>query len=297
MPDTDSPPLRIGIALGSGAARGLAHIPYVEAMDEMGLTPSSIAGTSIGALIGAGWAKGMTGKDLREHAFSVLGNLQLIAGKLWTTSRPTFKGIVESGISMQVDATHIAEAFLPDGFPDAFSALKIPFRVVATDFHSWQPVVFSSGSLRLAIAASLAIPSLFRPVHAEGRLYIDGGVTNPLPLDCIATDSDITIAIDVNGLPDERLTKVEPSPLDIGFVATQIMTQTLIRNMLERHPPDIYVQPAVNLFAVLEFWRVREILAAVETDKDRFKRALEERVNAVLRRAGRPLPANSVTGT
>ena len=288
MPTTDSPSSpRIGVALGSGAARGLAHIVYIEAMDEMGLTPSSIAGTSIGALIGAGWAKGMTGKELREHAFSVLGNLQLIAGKLWTTSRPTFKGIVESGISMQVDATHIAEAFLPDGFPDDFAALKIPFRAVATDFHSWQPVVFSTGSLRRAIAASLAIPSLFRSVKWEGRLYVDGGVTDPLPLDCVARDSDITIAIDVNGLPDERLTKVEPSPFDIGFVATQIMTQTLIRNMLERRPPDIYVQPAVNAFAVMEFWRVREILAAAETDKEPFKRALEERLNAVLRRTDR----------
>mgnify|MGYP002681896637 CR=1 FL=1 len=77
-------------------------------------------------------------------------------------------------------------------------------------------------NITASIAASLAIPSLFRPVSWDGHLYIDGGVTNPLPLDCVATDSDITIAIDVNGLPDERLTKVEPNPLDIGFVATQM---------------------------------------------------------------------------
>src|ERR1700759_448186 len=71
---------RIGVALGGGSARGLTHIPFIEAMDELGLRPATIAGTSIGALIGAGWANGMSGKELREHALSVLGTMRIIAG-------------------------------------------------------------------------------------------------------------------------------------------------------------------------------------------------------------------------
>ena len=72
---------RIGVALGGGSARGLTHIPFIEAMDELGLKPSTIAGTSIGALIGSGWANGMTGKELREHAMNVLGTMRTIAGR------------------------------------------------------------------------------------------------------------------------------------------------------------------------------------------------------------------------
>src|SRR3954468_13892191 len=74
---------RIGVALGGGSARGLTHIPFIEAMDELGLKPSTIAGTSIGALIGAGWANGMSGAELREHALSVLGTMRIIAARLW----------------------------------------------------------------------------------------------------------------------------------------------------------------------------------------------------------------------
>ena len=74
---------RIGVALGGGSARGLTHIPFIEAMDELGLKPSTIAGTSIGALIGSGWANGMTGRELREHAMNVLGTMRTIAGRIW----------------------------------------------------------------------------------------------------------------------------------------------------------------------------------------------------------------------
>src|SRR5947199_3576828 len=74
---------RIGVALGGGSARGLTHIPYIEAMDELGLKPSVIAGTSIGALLGSGWANGMSGAELREHSFNVLGTMRIIAARIW----------------------------------------------------------------------------------------------------------------------------------------------------------------------------------------------------------------------
>ena len=269
---------RIGVALGSGAARGLTHIPYIEAMDELGLRPSVIAGCSIGALIGAGWANGMTGKDLREHAFGALGSLQLIAGRLWTTGLANFN--LEAGLSMQVDPVIITKAFLPDGFPDDFAELDTPFHVVATDLRSREEVVFASGPLQHAIAASIAIPSLFHPVEVDKRLFIDGGVTNPLPLDIANRDVDLLVGIDVNGSPDERFATGVPSAFETGFLATQIMSHMLISNMVELQQPHVYVRPEVNPFGILEFWRVREILDHVAGGKDDFKRQLSDRVEA-----------------
>lgn len=269
---------RISIALGGGAARGLSHIPYIEAMDEMGLYPSAIAGTSIGALIGAGWAAGMTGAELRRYALEVLGSFQLIAGTVWSAHRPSLVGLLKNGLSFQVDAESITEAYLPEGFPEDFNALKVPFATVATDYYSWEQVVFDKGPLKRAIAASLAIPAAFKPVVFEGHTYIDGGVVNPVPIDQVLDKGDIVIAIDVNGAPEPTEADVPPALIDTGFVATQIMTQTIVRNHLEKFPPDIYVQPSVNPFGLMEFWRVRELIEAAEADKDRFKRALEERL-------------------
>lgn len=269
---------RIGVALGGGAARGLSHIPYIEAMDEMGLYPSAIAGTSIGALIGAGWASGMTGAELRSYALEVLGSFQLIAGTVWNAHQPSLVGLLKNGLSFQVDAESITEAFLPEGFPETFAELKIPFVTVAADYYSWEQVVFATGPLRRAIAASLAIPAAFKPVVFEGRTYIDGGVINPVPVDQVLDKSDIVVAIDVNGSPEPGEKDVPPGLVDIGFVATQIMTQTIVEAHIEKYPPDIYVRPSVNPFGLMEFWRVRELIDMAEGDKDRFKRALEEKL-------------------
>lgn len=285
---SSSSPPRLGVALGSGAARGLTHISYIEAMDELGLKPSIIAGCSIGALIGAGWANGMTGAQLRDHAFAMLGSFQQIAGRLWSTF-PTLTGVFKTGLSMQIDARSVAEAFLPAGFPDDFDALAIPLNVIATDLRGWEEVVIGAGPLRPAIAASLAIPSLFRSVSHAGRIFVDGGATNPLPLDRAAVGSDILVAVDVNGVADARLAGIEPGLFDAGLLASQIMSQTLIRNMAKRFPPDVYVRPEVNDFGIMEFWRVKEILAASDAGKDQFKRDVEAAIAAfeARRRAGR----------
>lgn len=268
---------RIGVALGGGCARGLAHIVFIEALDELGLRPARIAGTSIGSLIGAGWAQGMTGAELREHAYSVLGSIQLIAGTVWNAHRPTLQGLFKNGLSIQVDPEGIVDSFLPDGFPHDFAALPIPFTAVAADVNTWEEVDFSAGALRPAIAASLSIPGIFSPVPVEDRLLIDGGVIAPVPLEQAAHDVDLLIGIDVNGTPrpwDENL----PNALDLGVVASQIMTQSLVRSAMRLAPPDIYVQPPIDDFGTVEFWRVREIIEHVEQGKDDFKRAVSERI-------------------
>jgi NTE family protein len=269
---------RIGIALGGGSARGLTHVPFIEAMDELGLKPHVISGTSIGALIGSGWANGMTGKELREFSFNVLGTMRIIAGRLWATQVRGLGGIFQNGLSVQLDAMRIVDAFTPPGHPEDFKDLKIPLYVVATDFQSWHQVVFNSGLLRPAIAGSIAIPSLFKPVAYANHLLVDGGVVNPLPLDQAAADSDILIGIDVNGDPSEQLNRTDHKVLDIWFGSAQIMMHSLIAHMMAAYPPDIYMRPHLTGVGALEFWRVKEIVANGERDKERFKRAVSQKI-------------------
>jgi NTE family protein len=270
------------VALGGGSARGLTHIPYIEAMDELGLKPSVISGTSIGALLGAGWASGMSGAELREHAFDVLGTMKVIAGRLWGNQFGNIGSFFRNGLSMQLDACQVVDNFLPNPFPSNFEELKVPFYVVATDFQSWHQAVFHAGPLRPAIAGSIAIPTLFKPVRFAHHLLVDGGVVNPLPLDQAAADVDVLIGIDVNGDPSTRLNKLDYNAIDTWFGAAQIMMHSLIAHMMAAYPPDVYVRPHVDNFGTLEYWRVREIVAYADQDKDRFKRLLEHKIEAFI---------------
>jgi len=265
---------RIGIALGGGSSRGLMHIPFVEAMDEMGLRPSVIAGTSIGSLVGAGWAAGLSGKEIREHSIKVLGNMRSITSRLWKTQIKDMRNLFKNGISMQLDPMNIVEAFLPPDFPKDFEDLRIPLYIIATDFRSWHQVIFHSGEIIPAIAGSIAIPSLFKPVEFDGRLLVDGGVVNPLPLDSASIDTDLTIAIDVNGDPSIRTSIKEPSTIDVTLGSAQIMMHSLTAHNIAAYPPDLYIRPNVKEFGAYEFWRVREIIEEGEKEKDNFKRQL-----------------------
>ena len=269
---------RIGIALGGGAARGLAHIPFIEAMDELGLVPHHIAGTSIGALIGSGWAAGLKGAEIRELSYDMLGTMNGLFGRLFSTQMRAMTKIFREGVSIQLDPVQVFDAFTPDGMPERFQDLKTPFTCVATDFRSWHQVAFHEGPLAPAVAGSLAVPSLFRPVHFHDTLLVDGGVVNPLPLDHVAIDSDITIAIDVNGDPRPWPEGYVPTLLDVGLGSAQIMMHQLIAYMLAAYPPDLYFRPHNVNIGAHEYWRVREIVRAGDEAKDRFKRELTDRI-------------------
>lgn len=256
----------LGVALGSGGARGIAHIAYIEAIEEMGLAPARIAGTSMGALIGAGWASGMSGRDLRDYVSRVTTVGETMS-RLWASG--------QLGARIQGDPLAVVAAYLPDAFPAEFAQLKVAFTAVSTDYFRGEQRAFTDGQLHAAIAASMAIPGLFTPVRIEERLYIDGGTVNPLPVDHVRAGADIVVAIDVNGHVNEPPEGgVVPTAFDIGFGATQIMSRTLARNGIANYPPDVFVEAPVAGFRVLEFWRAPEILARADADKDRFKQEL-----------------------
>ncbi|QPC93740.1 patatin-like phospholipase family protein [Mesorhizobium sp. INR15] len=271
-----------GIAFGGGGARGLAHIHVIEALDELGIKPVAIAGSSIGAIMGAGMASGMAGKDIHDYARSILGRRAEVATRMWRARPGTFAEAMQGGIRVsQFNIERILKAFLPEAVPETFAELKIPLKVTATDFFGHKLAVFGDGDLHSALAASAAIPAVFRPVTRDGRLLIDGGIYNPVPFDLIEKDADIIIGVDVVGAPEEA-DKKQPTTVDLMFGATQLMMQSIIANKLNQCRPDILVRPAVSKYRVLDFMKIDALMTETVAIKDELKREIEKAVEVRL---------------
>jgi NTE family protein len=158
---------RIGLALGGGGARGIAHILVLEVFDELGLKPAAIAGTSIGAIVGAAYAAGMEGREIREAVCAFYARRREVLTKLWRARPLAFTDLLRGrSLTPQFDAGLILDTFVPgfERLPKTFEELGIPLKIVACDFYGASEVVLSEGDLKTAIAASIAIPALFRPV-------------------------------------------------------------------------------------------------------------------------------------
>jgi len=276
----------VGLALGGGGARGLAHIPVLEAFDELGLKPRIIAGASIGAIIGAAYASGMEARRIRAHADEVLGRWTEIARHLFTTtSRSLLEQLPLRPFSTAlIKPETLMEAVLPAQLKKDFGGLILPLKIVATDYHAQAPYVMETGALLPAVAASTALPALFKPVEHDGRILLDGGLTNPLPFDLVEPAADITIASHVLGGPSGDRGTGSPSSLEAAIASSQIMQNAIVREKLKAHAPDIVLRPNVDGFRVLEFYRIREILRAAAPIKDELKRALDARINAAARK-------------
>lgn len=263
------------VAFGGGGARGLAHIHVIEALDELGIRPVAIAGSSIGAIMGAGMAAGMTGRQVHDYARSILGRRAEVATRMWRARPMTFAEMMEGGLRVsQFNIERILRSFLPPEIPATFEELKIPLRVTATDYFGHQLRVFSSGDLNSALAASAAIPAVFSPVKRGGRLLIDGGIYNPVPFDLVEKDADIVIAIDVIGAPTDNGYR-KPNSIDLMFGATQLMMQSIIAGKLEHTQPDILLRPPVSRFRVLDFLKIDAVMGETVAIKDELKRAVE----------------------
>jgi NTE family protein len=272
--------LRIGLALGGGGARGMAHVLVCEAFDELGVKPALIAGTSIGAIIGAGYAAGLSGRQMRESACAFYAKRREVLTKLWRARPVAFTDLLRGrSLSAQFNPELILGSFVPDfdRVPKTFEELQIPLRVIACDFYGWTECVLSTGPLRSAIAASIAIPALFRPVSLDGRVLIDGGACNPLPFEHIG-DCAVTVACDVAGGPSSDAARI-PRTMECIVGAAQISMQTIIREKLRHRQPDILVRPEINGVFVLDFLKTETILAMNVVFKDDLKRRLDAAIN------------------
>lgn len=274
----------VAIALGGGGARGFGHILALEALDEMGIEPVAISGTSIGAVIGAAYAADMEAKQICAFAQGALRNRTEVMGKLLRARVGRFADLVLRGRGNPVllDGEVCLDLFWPEAVPDFFDELSIPLHVVATDFHERREVVIASGPLGPAVAGSMAIPGLIKPVDLDGHVLIDGGAVNPLPYDLLFAHAEIVIAVDVTFSGRSRERRI-PAPFESMFGAAQIMQGAITAQKLKMRPPDILVRPAVEQFAVLDFLRVSQILRAAEGAKDELKRKLNARMEEALR--------------
>lgn len=175
----------IGLALGSGSARGWAHFGVLRALQEAGIRPDIVCGSSIGALVGASYAAGEM--ERFEEWVLTLGMRKVFGFMDFNITGGMLKG--EKLIEFW--RNHFVDSALED--------LAIPFAAVATDLHSGAEVWLRKGSIADAVRASIALPGLFTPVHREGRLLVDGGIVNPVPASLArAMGADIVIAVDLN---------------------------------------------------------------------------------------------------
>ncbi len=264
----------IALALGGGAARGLAHIPLLEALDELGVRPLAIAGTSIGSIIGVAYAAGMTGREMRKYASTLFSNRTELLKRIASRWPGSIASLWNPLTPAMINGETLIEILLPDAVPPTFEELKIPFKVVATDLYGRCQVVIERGPLLQAVAASASVPAMLKPVQIGGRVLVDGGCINPTPFDVVRGLADLTVAFD---LTSETPVEAEgiPSSLDAVMASAQIMFSTIVREKLKHDAPDILVRPEVGKFRALNFFKVEEIMAAAEPTKEELKRKLE----------------------
>ena len=268
-------PEGIGLALGAGGARGLAHIVVLEALDELGVKPVAIAGSSIGAVIGAAYAAGLTGRQLRAHTLGVLRNRTTFMSQLLKARVGRFSDLF-SGLGANpvlLDGEKLLDLLWPTQVPDRFEQLAIPFTAVATDFHGRREALFETGPLAPAVAGSMAIAGLVKPVSADGMYLVDGGVINPLPYRALIGRASTIIACDVTAGP-MGTEAASPKPFEAMIGAAQILQGAITSEMLKTDAPDILLVPKVQTFRTLDFFRAVKILEAAEHLREEVKRAL-----------------------
>ena len=253
--------MKVGLALGSGGAKGLAHIAFLEVLDQMLIKTSAIAGSSIGALVGAFYAGGMSGARLRHLAKSI--SLRDLPKFLDASSFKEPLGIKGRKI----------EEWLRDMLPvKNFEDLPIPFRVVATDYWKGEQVVFSSGDIAQAIRASISIPGVFQPYELGGRVFVDGGVVNPVPFELLDGLANFVVAIDVSGAAAQE-TKL-PGPIETLLGAFSIMSKVIMEERAKDERIALYYKPTLRGFKTADFLKAEEIFQSVHDDAETFRRDL-----------------------
>src|SRR5690606_5916358 len=222
-------------------------------------------------------ASGMKGGEIREYVRALLGSRAEVASRIWRARPESLGAMFEGGFRFgQFNVERILRAFLPDAVPPTFEELEIPLKVTATDYFGHRLAVFEKGELHSALAASAAIPAIFRPVRRDGRIYIDGGIYNPVPFDLIEDKADILIAIDVVGAPMPVGGRKTLRSVDLMFGSTQLMMQSIIAMKLQKKKPDIFLRPPVSRFRVLDFMKVDAVLQETQSIGDEVKHAIEK---------------------
>lgn len=221
-------PLRIGLALGGGAARGFAHIGVIQVLEEAGIHPSLVVGTSAGSLVAAIYASGKTGIQLQK----VAETMEEATFTDWTLpifSRGMLRGeALARYVSAQVNGRLIEN-------------MPLLLGIVATDLNSGQGVLFQRGDAATAVRASSAVPALFQPVKIAGHEYVDGGLVSPVPVRYARQmGAELIIAVDISSAPEANAAS---DTLQILMQTFSIMSKSI--NNYELREADVVVRPAL----------------------------------------------------
>jgi len=243
---------RLGLALGSGSARGWAHIGVIRALEERGLRPDVLVGASVGALVAA------------SHAGSRLDALEqwvrtLTQREVWRLVDPHLRGggVMTGNRLMDAIAVSVGDPLIEE--------LETGFAAVATDLHTGEEVWIREGPVMAAVRASSGVPGLFTPSWYLERWLIDGGIVNPLPVSvCRALGADIVIAVDLSrpvghGDP-EVLRRSQPSLFESMSQAVSIMQDSITRSRLVIDPADLVLRPDLRHFQLMDFHRAEEAI-------------------------------------
>ena len=241
--------------MGGGGAKGLAHIEVLKVLDRLGVEVVAISGTSVGAIIGSLYAAGRSGSEVEKIIGEMLATPRSIEEAL--KSERLFGWIELLGLDPGKSHILEAEGFLTELVEylgkSAFEELAIPLKIVAADFWERREVVFDSGPLMPAIAASFSLPGIFKPVVIDDRALVDGGCVNPVPFDLIRDQCDILVAVDVIGKRAPLDSNLIPGMTEALFNTFQIAEKTIASQKMLLSTPDIYIEPEIEGVKVLEF--------------------------------------------
>ena len=226
-PDVVRKPLKIGLALGGGAARGFAHVGVIAVLEEAGLKPQIVVGTSAGSLVAALYATGKTSAQLQQTAL----NMEEVAITDWMLpifGRGMFRGEALARYVNELTANRLIEN------------MAIPLGIVATDLGNGQAVLFQKGDTGTAVRASSAVPAVFVPVRINGRDYVDGGLVSPVPVRFARQmGADVVVAVDISIPPEANPAS---DTLQILLQTFAIMGKSI--NQYELKDADVVVRPS-----------------------------------------------------
>ena len=221
-------PLKIGLALGGGAARGFAHVGVIAVLEEAGLKPQIVVGTSAGSLVAALYASGKTSAQLQQTALS-MEEVAITDWMLPLVGRGMFRGEALARYVNELLANRLIENMV------------IPLGIVATDLNNGNAVLFQRGDTGTAVRASSAVPAVFVPVKINGREYVDGGLVSPVPVRFARQmGADVVVAVDISNPPEAN---TADGTLQILLQTFAIMGKSI--NQYELPGADVLVKPSL----------------------------------------------------
>ncbi len=221
-------PPRIGLALGGGAARGFAHVGVIQVLEEAGIHPSLVTGTSAGSLVAAFYASGKTGKQM-QHVAETMEEATIAD---WTL--PLFnRGMLRGDALARYVNGQVGSKLIED--------LPLPLGIVATDLNSGLSTLFRRGDTGTAVRASSAVPAVFQPVKIAGHEYVDGGLVSPVPVRAARQmGAELVIAVDISSPPEGN---TAGGTLDVLLQTFAIMGKSI--NFFELKEADVVIKPAL----------------------------------------------------